>query len=129
MTTSIENIVNGFPYPIIEPISSHPKYDAISNLHQKLNDNATSVHTPLGGGSHGRLTLVVTPTLCNTLSNTPFLAPVDPGVNPGLPANPTGAKISNTRHTYEKDTNILTRYNNTFKALKRQLIGSINDFY
>ena len=77
ITTSIEKIVEDFPSSTIDPIFGHPNYDVISTLHQKLNDNATSVHTPLGGIIHRQLTLMVTLAVYNTLPKISYAAPVD----------------------------------------------------
>eukprot|EP00560_Eucampia_antarctica_P000322 CAMPEP_0197840456 /NCGR_PEP_ID=MMETSP1437-20131217/45621_1 /TAXON_ID=49252 ORGANISM="Eucampia antarctica, Strain CCMP1452" /NCGR_SAMPLE_ID=MMETSP1437 /ASSEMBLY_ACC=CAM_ASM_001096 /LENGTH=54 /DNA_ID=CAMNT_0043450077 /DNA_START=597 /DNA_END=761 /DNA_ORIENTATION=+ len=44
MTSALEKIVSGFPCPAIDDICGHPNYDTISNIHRKLNANATSVH-------------------------------------------------------------------------------------
>ena len=125
MTTVLEKIVAGFPYPTVDSIHRHPNYDSISNLHQKLHANVTSVYSALGGGTHGHLVLTVPPAVCNTLSATPFVEPSDPSQNPVIPPLSTGPQIASFRLIHDKDTKAFTQYHNTDNALKQQVIERI----
>ena len=79
MTSLQDKIVQGFPYPTLDCIVGIPTYETISELHSQLNAISASVQSNLGGGAHGHLTLTVKPSVYNTLSATPFIAPVNPG--------------------------------------------------
>jgi hypothetical protein len=78
MATSTDSIVEGFPHPIIPPIIGIPSYTTISTLNLKLNANAASIQSDLGNGALGLLSLTVSPDVFNTLSDIPFIAPLNP---------------------------------------------------
>ena len=50
MPSSIDTIVEGFPFPKISPIIGVLNYVSISEMHMKLNSNAVSVQLNLGCG-------------------------------------------------------------------------------
>ena len=90
MPTAIEKIVDGFPFPIIPPIVGTPTYKNIYEVNLKLNSNATSVQSNLNCGTLGLLQLTVSPAVCNTLSVTAFVVPINPSSAPDIPSNSTG---------------------------------------
>ena len=51
MPSSIEKIVDGFPFPKIDPIVVTLDYEIITDIHLKLNFNAISVQSNLGCGT------------------------------------------------------------------------------
>ena len=42
MPSTIDKIVEGFPFPTINPIIGEPNYEKIAEVHLKLNSNAAS---------------------------------------------------------------------------------------
>lgn len=85
--TTIEKIRKFFPFSSIEPIVRRPSYETIHEMHYKLNTNSALVHTDLGGGTLGFLALIVPPAVYNTISNTPFIAPISMGPAPVILPN------------------------------------------
>ena len=71
----INKIIEEFPHPTITPIIWIPSYETLVEVHIKLNLNVTSVHSELGNGALGPLSLTVTPAVYNTLGGVPFIAP------------------------------------------------------
>ena len=61
MPSSINKIVEGFPFPTIYLIIGVPDYASISEMHMKLNSNAVLVQSNLGCGTLGLLYLTVSP--------------------------------------------------------------------
>ena len=55
MPSSIEKIVDGFPFPTINPIIGTPDYYSIADIHLKLNSDSASVKSNLGCGTLGLL--------------------------------------------------------------------------
>ena len=55
MPSLIEKIVDGFPFPTINPIVGTPDYKSIADIHLKLNSNAASVKSNIGCGTLGIL--------------------------------------------------------------------------
>jgi hypothetical protein len=89
MTNSTDlKITDNFPHKTIPPIVGQPTYEAIKNLHMKLNENAVKVHSNLGDGLLGYLGVTVTPAIYNTLSTQPFVIPPNPGMSPVFPPKP-----------------------------------------
>ena len=48
MPSLIEKIVDGFPFPTIDPNIGTPDYGSIADIHLKFNSNATSVKSNPG---------------------------------------------------------------------------------
>ena len=53
MSTTIEKIMEGFPYPTVIPITGLPNYEIVANLHEQLNAKASNLQSNLGDGAHG----------------------------------------------------------------------------
>ena len=78
MPSSIEKIVDRFPFPKIDPIIGTPYYESIADIHLKLNSNAASVQSNIRCGTLGLLFLTVLPAVYATLSTSTFVPPVNP---------------------------------------------------
>ncbi len=92
MVAEMDPIAEVFPHPLLPPIIGIPIYESIAELHIQLNANAASVQSPnLGDGQLGLLPLTVSPKVYNMLSAVPFLAPLNPGTTPNIPAVTTAA--------------------------------------
>jgi hypothetical protein len=73
MPSNIDTIVNGFPHPSISPIIGMSTYEALAELNLKLNVNSSLVHSNLGNGQLGLLTLTsISTAVYNTLSTIAF---------------------------------------------------------
>ena len=110
MPSSIEKIVDGFPFPTINPIIGTPDYKSIADIHLKLNSNAASVQSNIGCGTLGLLFLTVSPAIYATLSTTMFVPLVNPGLKPSIPTGSTGVVISDLRYHHTEATKIFTEY-------------------
>jgi hypothetical protein len=128
-SSDIDKVVDGFPHPIIFPINGMPNYEALSDLNLKLNSNASSVHSDLGNGQLGLLALTVSVAVYNTLSNIPFVPPLNPGPTAVIPAIATAAQISNLHRLHTEALARFREYIATDKALKQQLITAIQPMY
>ena len=90
MSTAIDKIVDGFPFPTISPIIGAPNYETIDGVNLKLNSNDVSVQSNLRCGTLGLIHLTVSPSVYTTLSATAFMAPVNPGAEPTIPSIASG---------------------------------------
>ena len=70
MLSTIDKILDGFPFPAIALIVRAPNFETIPKIHMNLNYNAASVQSNLGDGALGLLYLNVSPTVYTTLSAT-----------------------------------------------------------
>ena len=129
MPSSIEKIVDGFPFQTIDPIVGTPDYESIAEIHLKFNSNAASVQSNFGCGTLVLLFLNVSPDIYNTLSAVAFVPPVNPEPEPAIPAGATGSAIANLRYHHAVATNVLTEYENTDKSLCWLLLASIDEIY
>ena len=128
MPSSIKKIVDGFPFPTIDPIIGTPDYESIADIHLKLNSNAALVQSKLGCGTLGLLFLTFLPALYATLSTTTFVPPVNPGPKPSIPTGSNGA-VTDLRYHHTEATKIFTEYENTNKALRQILLVSTEKLY
>ena len=108
-----------FPFPIIPPIVGTPTYNTIAKVNLKLNSNAASVQSNLGCGTLGLLQITVSPAVYNTLSVTAFVVPVNPGYAPNIPANSTGAQITELCYAFDTAAALFNKYKRTIKALRQ----------
>jgi hypothetical protein len=129
MATSTDSIVEGFPHPSISPIVGIPSYTTIASLNLQLNANAASIQSNLGNGTLGLLSLTVSPDVYNTLSDTPFIVPVNPGAQPIIPDAATAAMIAALTRTHTENIRIWREYLATDKGLKQQLIHAVDEMY
>ena len=129
MPSSIEKIVDGFPFLKIDPIVVTPDYENIAGIHLKLNSNAMSVQSNLGCGTLDLLFLTVSPAVYATLSTIGFVPPVNPGLEPNITTGATGAAIANLRYHHAEATKIFTKYENTNKSLRQLMLLSIDKLY
>ena len=124
MPTTIDKIVDSFPFQTINPIVGTPTYQTIAEAHLKLNSNAASVHSNIGDGALGLIYLTLSPAVYNTLSATVFLAPVNPGASAVVPAGSTAAQISELHYAHTIAETVLHDYDRTDKALRQQLLSA-----
>ena len=129
MPSSIEKIMDRFPFPTVDPIFGTPDYESIADIHLKLNSDAASVQSNLGCGTLCILFLTVLPAVYATLSKIVFVMPVNPGPKPSIPTGSTGAAISDLRYRHTEATKIFTEYENTDKALRQILLASTDELY
>jgi hypothetical protein len=100
-------------------------------LVNNLKDNAASIPLELlGGGALGHLALTMPPQVYATLSNTPWVAPINPGPTPPvLPANATAAQINANRNRHLENIKLFRTHNNVQSAFKQQLLVAVDDIY
>ena len=65
----------------------------------------------------------------DTLSNTKFIAPANPGQDPIVPAGTSTSAASHIRRLFDEDRGVFREYHNTDKALKSQLISAVDEMY
>lgn len=123
-TTEIEAI---FVKPT--PIVGEPEYASLHELQQTLYSNAANIPSQLGGGKHGHLGIIMSPSLYGTISSTPYIAPNDPGPTPnytGVSAVAARLVIKDVFTADQKNYQMHTTVENT---LKKYLIRAIDEVY
>jgi hypothetical protein len=84
---TVEDYINGFEHPIIDKVHGEPTYATIHMVQKRLNANAASIHSYRGGGNHGHLGAIISPTRYAAIGPVPFIAPPNPGRTAQVPAN------------------------------------------
>jgi len=126
---SPDKVVDNFPHKTIPPIIGQPTYEAIRDMHLKMNENCISVHSNLGNGLLGHLGISVTAVVYDTLSAHPFVAPINPGATPVFPAGAQGPQIENIRRIFREDQIVFNTYQNVLKAISSLMIGAVDPIY
>jgi hypothetical protein len=57
---TVEEIVSGFPNPVLPKIYHEPTFEDIQVTPHLLNANAIAVPSMAGGGAHGHLGIIIT---------------------------------------------------------------------
>jgi hypothetical protein len=115
MTANVDSIVNGFPHPTIPPIMGIPTYATIAEVNLKLNANTASVKSALSNEALGLLALTVSLAVYATLSDVPFVVPINPGPQPDIPVGATGPQIAAITCAHNEDLRIWQEYMATDK--------------
>jgi hypothetical protein len=125
-----DSILSRFTYQTLPRIVGVPTYQSITLVANDLKANASSINSELGDGAYGHLALTVPTAVYSTLSNTPFVIPVNPGATaPVLANNATGAQLAANRDTYAANLRLYRLCNNVQNALKTQLLAAVDDIY
>lgn len=119
-------IIAKFPHKTPSRMTGEPAYQSITDLLLSLYDNAASIAFPLGGGKHGHVGLLMTPTLYATLSATKYVDPKDPGVAPTFPTKLTVSEKATIETEHSRDQKIFDTHTDVSDAIKQQIIDAVD---
>jgi hypothetical protein len=128
-TPTVASLIEGFPVPTIESIVGRPTYENITVLARALCQNAASILCENGGGNHGYLGLLLSPTTYSTLSVTPFTDPLNPGVSPIIPVGASPSGIRALERNHKESLRLWKEKNTVDEALKKQIISTVETIY
>ena len=128
-STNRDTVITNFPHPVITPLTERPTYHAIREIHLMLNANATSVPSNRGDGMHGLLFLTVAQAVYRATTGMDFIAPINPGIHPTIPTNPTATELAHAQREHQALQTEWQQYIATDNALKQQLLSAIPDIY
>ena len=130
-TLTVDEITAKFRIKKLTEIEGEPTYEAISKLSQELYTNAATLASPLGGGQHGHIGMVMKPSLYESLSNIPYVTPKNPGPTPKF----DDAKIytemqrMQVRDDHKLQLKTYTEHHNMDAALQQQLTEAVEYVY
>jgi hypothetical protein len=78
-STNIDYVSTYFEFRTLTKIHGEPTYESLKSMTNQLKANACSVTSDLGGGSHGHLGLIMTPTEYALVSSVLYLRHAHPG--------------------------------------------------
>ena len=126
--SSINYIDTFFEFKELTKIHGEPTYESLKELHNQLKANACTVPSNLGGGQHGHLGLVLSPTKYALISNTPFVKPAHPGVYVADPAN-TQHMQKTLENQHKERLRVFNEVLGVERALRQQIVSAIEDAY
>ena len=122
----INYATTSFHYPVLTRIHGPPNYKTLANLKKELQSHAQSVGSDLGGGAHGHLGLVLTPTEYQSVSNVPYVSPQFPGPLT-LPRNADVAEAVRRSNAHDERVQVLKEVHDIKNALVRLFVAAAVD--
>ena len=131
MALTVDKILTQFPNKTLPKIHGEPTYESINDIMQHMYANAATIASPLGGGQHGHIGLIMKPALYQTLSAVPFIHPIDPGPLPAYNPNIryTAAERETVATEHKENRRIFDNCTNVDHALKKQLVEAVDEIY
>jgi hypothetical protein len=127
--TTAEEFHSGFIAQAIK-ITGEPCYNDIRQLRTVIYENAASYNTPLGGGNHGHLGMVMPALTYDNVSLTPWVDPPEPAADVIIEQNaPTAAQIAKAHRTHSQALKARREFQNLDRALTRVIIEAIEPLY
>ena len=129
--SSVDDILAKFPTSKLPRINGEPNYDSITNMKSELFANAAVIPTSLGGAQLGHLGLIMQPALYQTLSDTAFIIPSDPGPLPVFNPNVsyTAAHRDTIIREHKEQRRLFDTITNVDLALKKQVLEAVDSVY
>ena len=93
MTSKPEDIRSKSPFKKITKCERVIDYKIIREIHRKIQANASTIQSELGGGQHGILGLIMQPATYRTVIGKDFQRPVRPPQAAPVPTNTDAAGI------------------------------------
>ena len=128
-SSTIERVTESFPYKSLPPVIGQPCYETIKATHLKLNECMISVHSNNANGMIGHLGVSEEAPVIATISNVPWVAPINPGPAPVIPVGAQGPQIANIRRTYDEDRKKFNVYQACLKAGNALLVGCFDTMF
>jgi len=127
--TTAEEFHSGF-IAQANKITGEPCYNDIRQLRTVIYENAASYNTPLGGGNHGHLGMVMPALNYANVSPTPWVDPPEPAAVVVFDqVAPTAAQIAEAHRTHSLALKTRREFQNLDRALTRVLVDTIEPLY
>ena len=122
---------NLFEHPELSRIIGEPTTASLITLLAEVRDNAGSVQTDLGGGSHGHLGLVCDPNTYQRLvpDSEPYNRPENPGRLEIAEAGLTQYQIAQAREEHDEATRLFREVNGVERTLIQQIVAAVEPKY
>jgi hypothetical protein len=127
MTNSFSKPIDQFPYQELHKLSAkkEPDYNDLQKLQKQLNANAMSVESQGGSGRHGFIALVVDEATNMDITGHVFTEPTRPDPVPMITQFASASQITLLIEEHKLKVAEWTNYNNTLKALRKQLLEAV----
>jgi hypothetical protein len=125
---TVEEIINGFPNPILPKIDNEPTFENIQITTRLLNDNAISIPSMAGGGAHGHLGIIMTQVEYAAISTSPWVGPYNPNAIPIIPPD-TAVDAVQISGMHAECRRIYKNRINVDQALKTLILEAYDNMY
>jgi hypothetical protein len=115
---TVEEIINGFPNPILPKIDHEPSFEDIQVTTRLLNTNAISISSMAGGGAHGHLGFITAQVEYTAISTSLWVEPYNPNSTPIIPPGTTAVNAAQIARMHAECRRIYTNRINVDQALK-----------
>ena len=129
MTSKPEDIFSKYPLKKITKCEGVVDYKIIREIHRKIQANASTIQSELGGGQHGLLGLEMQPATYGTVIGKYFQRPVRPPQAAPVPTNANAAEIPRCVQLNAAKVDQWHQMVNAEDILKQQLLGSLEENY
>ena len=128
---SVDDIIAKFRIKKLTKIDGEPTYETISKISHELYTNAATLASPLGGGHHGHIGMVMKPALYSTLSAVPYVDPLEPSPTPNVDPTRiyTDVQRQQLRDEHALQVKTFTEHHNMDAALQQLLTEAVEDLY
>jgi hypothetical protein len=124
-----EEIIKGFPTPVLPKIEHEPTFEYIQVTTRILNENTISFPSMSGGGAHDHLGIIMTHVEYSAISAAPWAEPCNPGAPPGIEASTNAVDVAHIARLHDEFGRIHTNRVNGDQALKRIILEANDNMY
>jgi hypothetical protein len=121
---TVEEIINGFPNPVLPKIDNEPTFEDIQVTTRLLNANAISVPSMAGGGAHGYLGIIITQVEYAVISASPWVEHFNPKAIPIIPPGTNAVDETQRPFMHAECRRINTNRINVDQALNLLILES-----
>jgi hypothetical protein len=126
---TVEEIINGFPNPILPKIDHEPTFEDIQVTTRLLNANAISIPSMASGVAHGHLGIIMTHAEYATISTPPWIESYNPNAVPIIPPGSTAVDAAQIARMHAECRRIYTSRINVDQALKKLILEAYDNMY
>jgi hypothetical protein len=126
---TVEEIINGFPNPVLLNIDNEPTFEDIQVTIRLLNADSISVQSMAGGGAHGHLGIITTQVEYAAISSSTWVEPYNPNTIPIIPPGTNALDAAQIARMHDEFRRIYTNIINVDQALKRIILESYKNIY
>jgi hypothetical protein len=130
MTASTpDELIAGFPHSSLPKVTGEPTFEYLKVIRRRLNTNAMSVSSYVGGGRHGHLGIIMTNEEYLSIAADVFPVPNNPGASAEVVAGMTAAVIAKMTRLHREATQVYRTYHNVYQAIKKLILEAFYDAY
>jgi hypothetical protein len=126
---TVEEIINGFPNPILPKIDNDPTFEDIKITTRLLNDNTINIPSMTGGGAHGHLGIIMAQVEYAEISTSPWVETYNPNAIPTIPPGTTAVDAAQIARMHAECRRIYTNRINVDQALKTLILEAYDSMY